>query len=108
MKVIIYRDKETKKIVRDSDDYNRVKNGGKTEAEIVAMIEEFNKRKLATQTAEIVELDEVAEFYKTQRLDAYEEKINDFLFMEDRLYELSRLIQCYIAEATDFYKEGQK
>lgn len=54
---------------------------------------------------EIVELDEVAEFYRTQKLNAYKEQLNDFAFMEDRLDELSRMIESYIDEAKKAYKE---
>lgn len=45
MKVIIYRDKETKKIVRDGgDDYELLKAHGKTDEDIAALVEEFNGR----------------------------------------------------------------
>lgn len=68
MKVIIYRDKETKRIVRDAgDDYELLKARGKTDEDIAALVEEFNGRENCPQTVEIVELDEVAEFYRTQK-----------------------------------------
>lgn len=80
MKVIIYRDKETKKIVRDGgDDYERLKERGKTDEDIAALVEEFNARENCPQTVEIVELD-----------------------------ELSRMIENYIDEAKKAYKEGQE
>ena len=107
MKVIIYRDKETKQIVRDGgDDYEQLKARGKTEEDIIALAEEFNSHENYTQTVEIVELDEIAEFYRTQKLNAYKEQLNDFAFMEDRFYELSRMIENYIDEAKKSYKEG--
>ena len=56
----------------------------------------------------IVELDEVAEFYRTRKLNAYKEQLNDFAFMEDRLDELSRMIESYIDEAKKAYKEDRK
>lgn len=97
MKVIIYRDKETKKIVRDAgDDYELLKARGKTDEDIAALVEEFNGRENCPQTVEIVELDEVAEYYRTRKLNAYKEQLNDFAFMEDRLDELSRMIENYI------------
>lgn len=100
MKVIIYRDKETKQIVRDAgDDYELLKARGKTDEDIAALVEEFNGRENCPQTVEIVELDEVAEFYRTRKLNAYKEQLNDFAFMEDRLDELSRMIENYIDEA---------
>lgn len=99
------RDKE---IVRDAgDDYERLKERGKTDEDIAALVEEFNGRENCPQTVEIVELDEVAEFYRTQELNAYKEQLNDFAFMEDRLDELSRMIESYIDEAKKAYKEEE-
>ena len=72
MKVIIYRDKETKKIVRDAgDDYELLKARGKTDEDIAALVEEFNSREDCPQTVEIVELNEIAEYYMTRKLNAY-------------------------------------
>ena len=106
MKVIIYRDKETKKIVRDGgNDYERLKARGKTDEDIAALVKEFNGRENCPQTVEIVELDEVAEYYRTKKLNAYKEQLNDFAFIEDRLNELSRMIENYIDEAKQAYKE---
>ena len=106
MKVIIYRDKETKKIVRDGgDDYELLKARGKTDEDIAALVEEFNGRENCPQTVEIVELNEIAEYYMTRKLNAYREQLNDFAFMEDRLDELSRMIESYIDEAKKAYKE---
>ena len=70
--------------------------------------EEFNGRENLPQIAEIVDLDEIAEFYRTQKLNAYKEQLNDFAFMEDRLDELSRMIENYIDEAKKAYKEDRK
>ena len=109
MKVIIYRDKETKRIVRDGgDDYELLKARGKTDEDIAALVEEFNSREDCPQTVEIVELNEIAEYYMTRKLNAYREQPNDFAFMEDRLDELSRMIENYIDEAKKAYKEGQE
>lgn len=109
MKVIIYRDKETKKIVRDGgDDYERLKERGKTDEDIAALVEEFNARENCPQTVEIVELDEIAEHYMTRKQNAYREQLNDFAFMEDRLDELSRMIENYIDEAKKAYKEEEQ
>ena len=38
-------------------------------------------------------------------MNAYREQLNDFAFMEDRLDELSRMIENYIDEAKKAYKE---
>ena len=109
MKVIIYRDKETKKIVRDAgDDYERLKEWGKTDEDIAALVAEFNGRENCPQIVEIVELDEIAEYYRTRKLNAYKEQLNGFAFMEDRLDELSRMIENYIDEAKKAYKEDRK
>lgn len=108
MKVIIRRDKQTKKIVDEFDEYGRLEKAGKTEAEIASLIMEYNKREDYTQIAEIVELDELAEFYRQRKLNAYKDQINDFAFMEDRLDELSRMIENYIDEAKKVYEEDEK
>ena len=108
MKVIVHRDKQTKKIVDEFDEYGRLEKAGKTEAEIASLIMEYNKREDYTQTAEIVEIDEVAEFYRQRKLNAYKDQINDFAFMEDRLDELSRMIENYIDEAKKVYEEDEK
>ena len=52
-----------------------------------------------------MELDEIAEYYRTLERNAYKEQLNDFAFMEDRLDELSRMIENYIDEAKKAYKE---
>lgn len=93
---------------RRRDDYERLKERGKTDEDIAALVEEFNARKNCPQTVEIVELDEIAEFYRTRKLNAYREQLNDFAFMEDRLDELSRMIENYIDEAKKAYKEEQE
>ena len=108
MKVIIHRDKQTKKIVDEFDEYGRLEKAGKTEAEIASLIKEYNKREDYPQTAEIVELDELAKFYRQRKLNAYKDQINDFAFMEDRLDELSRMIENYIDEAKKVYEEDEK
>lgn len=109
MKIIVLRDKETKQIVRDAgDEYELLKARGKTDEDIAALVEEFNGRENRPQTVEIVELDEIAQFYRTLKLNAYKEQLNDFEFMEDRLDELSRMIENYIDEAKKAYKEDRK
>ena len=108
MKVIIRRDKQTKKIIGDFGEYERLNKRGETEADIYARVEAFNKQKFHGSIAEIVELDEVAEFYRTRTLNAYKEKLDDFEFMADKLGELSRMIEDYIDEAKKAYKEEQE
>ena len=109
MKIIVLRDKETKQIVRDAgDEYELLKARGKTDEDIAALVEELNGRKNRPQIAEIVELDEIAKFYRALKLNAYREQLSDFEFMEDRLDELSRMIENYIDKAKKAYKEGQE
>lgn len=106
MKVIIHRDKETKKIVNDLDEYDKLIKQGRTEAEIRTMVEAYNHKDRA-ETVEIVEIDEVAEFYRTRKLNAYEEQLYDFEFMAHKFDELSRMIEDYIDDAKKAYKEAQ-
>lgn len=108
MKVIIHRDKQTKKIVNEFDEYGRLEKTGKTEAEIDSLIRGYNKREDYTQTAEIVELDELAEFYRQRKLNAYKAQINDFAVMEDKLEELASEIRDYIEEAKKVYEEDER
>lgn len=108
MKVIIHRDKQTKKIVDEFDEYGRLEKAGKTEAEIASLIKEYNKREDYPQTAEIVELDELAKFYRQRKLNAYKDQINDFSFMEDKLEELASEIRDYIEEAKKVYDEAER
>lgn len=108
MKVIIRRDKQTKKIIGDFGEYEIFNKRGETEADIYARVEAFNKQKFHGSIAEIVELDEVAEFYRTHTLNAYKENLDDFEFMADKLDELSRMIEDYIDEAKKAYKEKQE
>lgn len=54
MKVIIYRDKETKQIVRDAgDDYELLKARGKTDEDIAALVEEFNIDEIVKEVLKI-------------------------------------------------------
>lgn len=60
MKVIIRRDKQTKKIIGDFDEYEIFNKGGETEADIYARVEAFNKQKFHGSIAEIVEPDDIS------------------------------------------------
>lgn len=63
MKKIIYRDKETKEIKTETD-YNSLCGAcGLNAEEVAKSVDEYNKGDWGT-TAEIVELDDVAEFYE--------------------------------------------
>lgn len=62
MKKIIYRDKETKKIKSETDYSSFMRVHGLSTEEVAKSVDEYNKGDWDT-TAEIVELDDVAEFY---------------------------------------------
>lgn len=62
MKKIIYRDKETKKIKSETDYNSFVRAYGLNTEEVAKSVDEYNKCDWDT-TAEIIELDDVAEFY---------------------------------------------
>lgn len=65
MKKIIYRDKETKEI-KSQTDYNSFGSAyGLNTEEVAKSVDEFNKCDWDT-TAEIIELDDVAEFYASR------------------------------------------
>ena len=107
MKAIIHRDKQTKKIVNDFDEYDKLIKQGRTETEIRTMVEAYNHKDRA-ETVEIVEIDEVAEFYRTRKLNAYKDQLYDFATMENMLDDLSRMIKDYIYDAKKAYKEKQE
>lgn len=108
MKVIIRRDKQTKKIIGDFGEYEILNKESKTEADIYAKVEAYNKQKVHASIAEIVEIDEVAEFYRTCTLNAYKENLKDFESMVDKLVDLLRMIEDYIDKAKKAYKEDRK
>lgn len=62
MKKIIYRDKETKEIKSQTDYNSFMRTHGLNTEEVTKSVDEYNKTDWDT-TAEIVELDDVAEFY---------------------------------------------
>lgn len=62
MKKILYRDKKTKEIKSETDYSSFMRAYGLNTEEVVESVDEYNKLDWDT-TAEIVELDDVAEFY---------------------------------------------
>lgn len=62
MKKIIHRDKKTKKIKSETDYSSFMRAHGLNAEEVAKSVDEYNKTDWDT-TAEIVELDDVAEFY---------------------------------------------
>lgn len=107
MKAIIFRDKETNKIISDSNDYERLKKQGKTDEEIIKMVEEYNSTE-KSKIAQVVELDEYAQFYKTQKANAYKEQQEDFELIGDALRDLAEKIDNYIENAKKIYSKEKK
>lgn len=70
MKAIIYRSRATGKIVRDDGEYELLRARGRTDEEIAALVEAHNSgeanKELGT-SVELVELDELAQFYKNRQ-----------------------------------------
>ena len=96
MKVIIRRDKQTKKIIGDFGEYERLNKQGETEADIYARVEAFNKQKFHGSIAEIVELDEVAEFYAKraeQRLNIPDDIAEQLRDMASRMTDIADEIE---------------
>ena len=65
MKKILYRDKETKEIKSETDYSSFMRAHGLNTEEVAKSVDEYNKTDWDT-TAEIVELDDVAEFYASR------------------------------------------
>lgn len=96
MKVIIRRDKQTKKIIGDFGEYEILNKRGETEADIYARVEAFNKQKFHGSIAEIVELDEVAEFYAKraeQRLNIPDDIAEQLRDMASRMTDIADEIE---------------
>lgn len=103
MKVIIYRDKETNKIIYEGDSYNHLKQFGMTDEEIEKGLKKLNSEK-KSEVAEIIELDEIAMFYRDKSHNGYARQIEAFEDMEYKLSELSDQINEYIRNAKKAYK----
>lgn len=88
MKAIIRRDIATGKIVYDLGEYERLAELGKTDAEIAEMVEQFNE-KSKEHTAELIELDEVAQFYKARKEERRAEQFYDLELIADKLQDLA-------------------
>ena len=90
MKAIIRRDRVTGKIVNDLGEYERLAELGKTDEEITGLVDRFNENsKDKDRTAELIELDEVAQFYKGQQEERRAEKFADLEIIAERLQDLA-------------------
>ena len=90
MKAIIRRDRATGKICGDLGEYERLAELGKTDEEITGLVDRFNENsKDIDRTAELIELDEVAQFYKEQQGERRAEKFADLEIIAERLQDLA-------------------
>lgn len=88
MKVVIYREKATNKIIRESDDYNRLKNNGETDEQIEERVQQFNSRQ-ENVISEIIELDEVAQFYRARHKERSADEFPKMEFVAESLRDLA-------------------
>ena len=98
MKKIIYRDKETKEIKSQTDYNSFMRAYGLNTEEVAKSVDEYNKVDLDT-TAEIIELDDVAEFYANraeQAIDSiksYSQIIENLEDMKERTETFAEYIE---------------
>ncbi|NCA67739.1 MAG: hypothetical protein EOM87_06725 [Clostridia bacterium] len=98
MKTILKRNKLTNEIICDAGEYEILKSRGTTDEAIMEMLTKFNKTKPDVY-AEIVELNDIAEFYYKKKDTVYKDKLNEFEQMADCLRELACEIETYIENA---------
>lgn len=96
MKRIIFRSKETGKIFRDCD-YEEVLRSRGSRDQIDKVLHDFNSKQ-SDSYVEIVELDDVAEFYLRQSMQHKEE----LDIIAGRLHNFARDIDC-IADKIEKY-----
>lgn len=90
MKTIIRRDIATGKISCNLGEYEFLIEQGKTDEEIAEMVVRFNESGYDTdRTAELIELDEVAQFYKEQQDERRAEIFADLEVIAKRLQNLA-------------------
>lgn len=90
MKAIIRRDRTTGAIVDDLGEYEFLTAQGKTDEEIAGLVGEHNEKgKDKDRIAELVELDEVAQFYKAQHEEMSADEFSELEFVAERLQDLA-------------------
>ena len=90
MKAIIRRDRTTGAIVNDLGEYELLTAQGKTDEEIAGLVGEHNEKgKDKDRIAELVELDEVAQFYKARYKERSADEFSELEFVAERLQDLS-------------------
>ena len=98
MKVIIFRNKYTNEIETENDLYAKYIAEGKTEEEIVAMVEKHNSNENFSKYAEIIELDEVSEFFRERNLDSNKWKMEQLHYLRNTFRALMASVDVYIEE----------
>lgn len=88
MKTIIYRNKQTNKIVQETDEYQKMLSEGKNEEQIQALVNTFNESNNSPNIAEIVELSELDEFYRNQNKIINDKVISKLIFLKETLQNL--------------------
>ena len=99
MKAIIYRSRATGKIVDDKGEYELLRVNGKTDKEIAELVEAHNSReenKNLGTLVELVELDELAQFYKNKQKERRDDDIYTLADMRDRLQDLASEFEGYV------------
>lgn len=90
MKAIIRRDRTTGAIVDDLGEYESLKAQGRTDEEIAGLVDEYNERnKDKDRIAELVELGEVAQFYKAWHEERSADEFSELEFVAERLQDLA-------------------
>lgn len=109
MKAIIRIDRESNKIVGDYDDYEGLKNKGKTDAQIEVAVKTFNACG-CNMYAKIIELNEVAEFYKNRSKISYNAILDKFEDIKSTINSVEEEIREHIKHATKIlgYKEAEE
>ena len=113
MKKIIYRDKETKEIKSQTDYNSFVRVHGLNTEEVAESVDEFNKCDWDT-TAEIVELDDVAEFYANRAEQAiasnrlYSQIRENLEDMKERTETFAEYIEELLRKVKEIETEGMR
>lgn len=90
MKAIIRRDRTTGAIVDDLGEYELLTVQGKTDEEIAGLVGEYNeKSKDKDRIAELVELDEAAQFYKARHKERSADEFSKLELVAESLQDLA-------------------
>lgn len=113
MKKIIYRDKETKKIKSETDYNSFVRAYGLNTEEVAKSVDEYNKGGWDT-IAEIIEMNDVAEFYANRAEQAiasnrfYSQICENLEDMKERTETFAEYIEELIRKVKAIETEGNE